>query len=163
MQVASIPEVLTGLETHIFNDEVFPNFFKIPSTTQPVFQPRVLAAGHMSLLSGLEVTPIAVNHLVPIVGFVISDGTSSFLYSGDTYQTDVLWHVASRLPSLKAAFIETSFPNDMADLAAQTKHLTPLLLAKELQKLNRPEVPVYVYHMKPRFREQIVSELRQLD
>lgn len=117
----------------------------------------------MSLLNGLEVTPIAVNHLVPTVGFVISDGDSCFLYSGDTYQTDALWDVASRLPSLKAAFIETSFPNDMAELAAQTKHLTPLLLAEELRKLNRSEVPVYIYHMKPRFREKIVSELKQLD
>ena len=50
----------------------------------------------------------------------------------------------------------------MDELARITKHLTPALLAEEFAKLARPELPVYAYHLKPRFREQIRQELGQL-
>lgn len=163
VMVAGIPEVLKGLETHIFNDEVYPNFFKIPDPRQPVFRAEALAVGQVSPVSGLEVMPIAVNHVVPTVGFLISDGQSTLLYSGDTYQTEELWRVASRIPTLKAAFIETSFPNEQTDLAKLSKHLTPALLAEEVRKLDRPDVMVHVYHMKPRFREQIIQEIAALN
>lgn len=160
--VASIPEVLKGLESHIFNDDVYPNFFQIPDTRQPLFRSEPLAVGQMSSMSGLHVMPIAVNHVVPTIGFIIGDGQSSLLYSGDTYQTDEIWRTASLVSTLKAAFIETSFPNDLANLARLSKHLTPALLAEEVRKLGRPDVAVYVYHMKPRFREQIIQEIAAL-
>ncbi|MCK6498622.1 MAG: hypothetical protein L6Q38_03985, partial [Nitrospira sp.] len=56
----------------------------------------------------------------------------------------------------------TSFPNELDDLARAAKHLTPQLLAGELAKLDRPQVPVYAYHLKPRFRERIGQELKDL-
>jgi ribonuclease BN (tRNA processing enzyme) len=84
------------------------------------------------------------------------------LYSGDTYQTDALWQVAKEVTGLRAAFIESSFPNEMDELARVAKHLTPALLAQEFTKMARPELPVYAYHLKPRFRDQIRQELGQL-
>lgn len=161
--VASIPEVLKGLETHIFNGEVYPDFFTLPNSKEPIFRSTALTIGRASSMSGLEVTPIAVNHVVPTVGFLISDGRSTLLYSGDTHRTDELWRIASRLPTLMAAFIETSFPNEHADLARLSKHLTPSLLAEEVRKLGRPDVAVYVYHMKPRFRDLIIQQLAALN
>ena len=50
----------------------------------------------------------------------------------------------------------------MAELARVSKHLTPSLFAREFRKIGRPDLPVYVYHLKPRFREQIRRELAQL-
>ena len=70
--------------------------------------------------------------------------------------------MASRVPTLKAAFIETSFPDEMAELAKVSKHLTPTLLAEEFAKIGRPDLPLYVYHLKPRFRDRIVHQLRDL-
>ena len=160
--IAGTPDVLKGLEAHIFNGDVYPDFFTIPNPKEPVFRSAALTIGRASSMSGLDVTPIAVNHVVPTVGFIIGDGRSSLLYSGDTYQTDEIWQVASRIPTLKAAFIETSFPNELADLAKLSKHLTPALLAEEVHKLGRPDVAVYVYHMKPRFRERIIQEIAAL-
>ena len=58
--------------------------------------------------------------------------------------------------------IESSFPNEMDELARVAKHLTPALLAQEFTKMARPELPVYAYHLKPRFRDQIRQELGQL-
>jgi cAMP phosphodiesterase len=84
------------------------------------------------------------------------------LYSGDTYETEEIWRVAAQEPTLKAAFIETSFPNKMADLAKVSKHLTPALFAQEFKKLGRPDLPVYIYHLKPRFRQEVIRELKRL-
>jgi ParB-like chromosome segregation protein Spo0J len=36
-------------------------------------------------------------------------------------------------------------------------------MAKQLKKLGRPDVPVYVYHMKPKFESRIREELQRLD
>lgn len=162
VSLIGIAEVLEGLQTHIFNDTVYPNFLKLPTPRQPVFECRVVEPGHPIQVAGLHITAIRVNHLVPAVGFLIREGSSSVLYSGDTYSTEEIWNVAARETTLKAAFIETSFPNDMADLAFASKHLTPVLLAQELLKLGRPNVPVYLYHMKPRQRGKIERDVRQL-
>jgi ribonuclease BN (tRNA processing enzyme) len=162
VEVTSIPEVLKGLGAHIFNGEVYPDFFRLPSPDRPVFQSRSLWSGTQSSLDRLRVTPIPVNHLVPTVGFLIDDGTVSFAYSGDTYVTEEFWRVASQQRNLKALLVETSFPEQEIELARVSKHLTPRLLADELRKFDRPDVPVYVYHMKPRFRGQIIRELNAL-
>ncbi len=161
--IAAIPEVLDGLRTHIFNDRVYPDFFRLPDAKRPVFVSRELHPGQETLLCGLGVTPIRVNHVVPTVGFLLREGDRTMLYSGDTYHTDALWQAAKNVTGLKAAFIESSFPDEMADLARVAKHLTPALLAEEFAKMARPDVPVYAYHLKPRFREQIRQELGQLD
>lgn len=160
--IAAIPEVLDGLRTHIFNGTVYPDFFQLPDPARPVFVPHELQAGREDLFCGLGVTPIRVNHVVPTVGFLLREGAQTVLYSGDTYQTDRLWHAAKDATGLRAAFIESSFPNELGELARLTKHLTPALLAEEFAKLARPELPVYAYHLKPRFREQIRQELGQL-
>jgi hypothetical protein len=44
-------------------------------------------------------------------------------------------------------------------LALQTGHLTPGMLDKELAKLDKPEVPVKIFHMKPQYLEEISAEL----
>lgn len=160
--IAAIPEVLNGLHRHIFNGAVYPDFFRLPDPSRPIFVTHQLQPGREDLLGGLGVTPILVNHVVPTVGFLLREGTQTLLYSGDTYRTDDLWRAAKDLTGLKAAFIEASFPNEMDGLARVAKHLTPALLAEEFAKLARPELPVYAYHLKPRFREQIRQELGQL-
>ena len=160
--LTSIPSVLDGLRAHVFNDQVYPNFLSLPDPSRPTFVVRALEVGKECELSGLSVTAVAVNHLVPTVGFLIRDGTASFLYSGDTYETEDIWKVAANEPTLKAAFIETSFPDKLSDVARVSKHLTPALFAQEFRKIGRPDLPVYVYHLKPRFRDEIRHELRQL-
>lgn len=163
VMIGAIPDVLKGLESHIFNGEVYPDFFRIPDERTPVLQAMPLQVGRECLVGELRVTPIAVNHIVPTVGYIIVQQERAVVFSGDTGDTDHLWEVAARLPHLGAVFIETSYPNDMLELARISKHLTPALMAKQLEKLGRTDVPVYVYHMKPRFEDRIREELQELD
>ena len=92
----------------------------------------------------------------------MQDRSSAFVYSGDTYSTDELWHEAKHIPHLKAAFIECSFPNSLLELARISKHLTPDLFAQEFRKLDRDDILVYPYHLKPAYKDEILRELREL-
>lgn len=160
--VAAIPEVIAGLKKHIFNTTVYPDFFTIPSPDSPTFLAKSIDAGKPYTVENLEVTPILVNHTVPAVGFIIRDHAAALLYSGDTYVTDELWSLAQRTSSLKAAFIECSYPDTKKDLARISKHLTPSLLAEEFRKIGRADIAVYAYHLKPVYRDQILRELKEL-
>src|SRR5256885_2438283 len=142
--LTSIPSVLKGLQTHVFNDKVYPNFLKLPDPRHPVFVCRSLTPGKESELDGLRVTAIPVNHLVPTVGFLIRDNGSSFLYSGDTYVTEGIWKAAAREPTLKAGLIETPFPDTMAELARTTKNPTPAAFPRSVLKIGRPRLPAHV-------------------
>ena len=62
---------------------------------------------------------------------------------------------------VRAIVVETSFPNRLEALAEVSGHLTPSLLARELDKM--PPCPVWVYHIKPMFHDETVDELTRLD
>jgi len=160
--VAGIPEVMNGLRRHIFNSNVYPDFFTIPSIERPTLSSKDLKPGNAYSFSDLEITPILVNHTVPTSGFIVQHHNSAFVYSGDTCATEELWDEARRAPHLKAAFIECSYPDSLATLARTSKHLTPASLAQEFKKLDRPDIALYVYHLKPAYKAQIVRELRAL-
>lgn len=159
--VAATEPVIQGLVDHVFNNKVYPNFFKVPDTHHPILQAQVLEPDKPVTLGHLEVIPVPVNHTVPTVGYVLKDRNAALLYSGDTYQTEEIWSLGRMIPELKAAFIESSFPDTMEGLAKKSKHLTPSLFFKEYQKLGRPDLPVYAYHMKPAFRTQIEAEINR--
>ncbi len=161
--VAGLPEVIRGLRRHIFNTDVYPDFFSIPTPERPTYTSSYLKPGSICSFSGTDITPILVNHTVPTTGFIVQDRSSAFVYSGDTYSTDELWHEARQIPHLTTAFIECSYPNSMRELARISKHLTPALLAQEFRKLDRDNISLYAYHLKPAYKDEILRELRELD
>ncbi len=162
--ISSVSSVVEGLQQHIFNDIVFPNFFHLQTSNHAVLRSQNLEPKMETMLSsGITVTPVLVNHTVEAVGFVVRDETAAWIYSGDTHHTEAIWKVAAQTPNLKGVFIEVSFPDSMMNIAIQSKHLTPKLLAQEYRKIGKPELPLFVYHMKPTVRTQIIKEIEQLD
>ena len=162
IQIHSIEEVLAGLHKHVLNDIVWPDFTRLPDPVRPTFRLMDLKEEVRRPVDGLEIIPVRVNHVIPTVGFILSDEDGAVLYSGDTHETRRIWEVASKVTRLKAAIIETSFPNDMHELAVQSGHLTPRLLAREFAKIGRPDIPLYVYHMKPQYMDRMTAEIRAL-
>jgi ribonuclease BN (tRNA processing enzyme) len=163
LRVTGIPEVIEQLRTHLFNDQIWPDFTRRPSGTDPVLILEELAEGKENRMNDLAFIPVRVNHTVPASGFIIRGAGSSVVYSGDTGPTEELWNRARAIPDLKAVIIEASFPDEMRKLAFESGHLTPALVAGELAKLARPEVPVFAAHLKPAFVEQVTRQLAALD
>lgn len=162
VSLITLPEVVADLRRDFFNGRLWPDFTRIPDPDRPVFAFRPLTEGESMTVGDLEVRAFVVDHPVASAGFLIRRGTSSFVYSGDTGRTGRIWAAAKEDPHLKAAFIEASFPDELAQLAAETGHLTPRQFAVEFGKLGRPDLPVHAYHMKPRYREQIRAQLGAL-
>jgi cAMP phosphodiesterase len=153
--------VLDSLRQDVFNERVWPDFVGRSPPQAPFVRLSLLEPGRPVVLGDLRVTPVPVNHVVPTVGVLIDDGSSAALFPSDTAPTDAVWEAANATPHLKAVFLEASFPEEMAGLAAVAKHLTPRLFAGELAKLRRP-ADVYAVHIKPRYYGQVVAELRAL-
>jgi len=86
-------------------------------------------------------------------------GQASNLYSGDTTTRESLWAHGKSAEALAAVFVETSFPGRLEPLVHQTGRLTPGVLIKQLDQLDKSEVPVKIFHMKPQYLEGISVEL----
>ncbi|MBM4264202.1 MAG: 3',5'-cyclic-nucleotide phosphodiesterase [Deltaproteobacteria bacterium] len=156
--------IVEGLRKYFFNDGIWPDFTKIkgPSQTKPVLQLRVLPIKRATRVGNYRITPVAVHHIVPSVAFFIQNQTKTLLHLGDTGPTSEVWSLAKKQNSLGGVVIETSFPNRLRDVAAASRHLTPAMLAREIDKLNRPATPIYVTHLKPQFRREIIAEIKAL-
>jgi ribonuclease BN (tRNA processing enzyme) len=155
--------VLDCLQSDIFNGRIWPDFIGMSATTGPVFlKINELRSGETIELQGLRITPVAVDHLVPTLGFVIDDGVSCVVVASDTGPTEEIWKVAHATTRLRAVFLEAAFPNSMTGLANISKHLTPAMFGEEARKLDRSDIDLIVVHIKPRFHDTIVQELGEL-
>jgi len=159
---ASIAPVIEALRTHAFNDTLWPDFTNIPSPGQSVLSFRTLPEEAESRVGELWVTPVVVEHTVPTTGFVIHDGETGFVFSGDTGPTRRIWQIAREMRGLKALIVETAFPNRLAALAKASGHLTPEMLRQEIPKMP-PDIPIWVYHIKPQLYQETAEELANID
>jgi len=160
--VGSIAPVIDSLRTHHFNDALWPNFTAIPSHSHPVLGFRTLVEEGEARVGDLWVTPVPVEHTVPTSGYVIHDGETGFVYTGDTGPTQRLWQVAREISGLKALIVETSFPNRLHALARVSGHLTPDMLRREIDKMPR-DIPIWIFHIKPQLFEETAEELARID
>jgi 3',5'-cyclic-nucleotide phosphodiesterase len=162
LTVSSIASVVDDMRQHLFNDRLWPDFSAIPTARNPVVRLRAMQPGVPQPIDHrLTVIPVPVHHTVPTVGFIVHDGTGVLVFSGDTGPTEQLWALARDMGRVQAIVVETSFPNRLEALAEVSGHLTPSLLARELDKM--PPCPVWIYHIKPMFHDETVNELTRLD
>src|SRR5205085_10840678 len=113
----------------------------------------------------LCITAVPVNHIVPTVGLIISDGKTTVAFSSDTAETEEFWKVLNQTPRIDALMIEASFPNSMSKLAEDSRHFTPESMCKELQKLdsNHHGMDILAVHVKPAYRATVIrSEERRV-
>jgi ribonuclease BN (tRNA processing enzyme) len=161
VEIIAPQPVLTSLQRHLFSGDLWPDFSRLPSRREASVRLRPIAEGTTLRVDGLSFTPVRVNHVVPTYGYLVSTPRASILFSGDTAPTENLWKLADRARNLKAIFLEVSFSDELAAVAAASRHLTPALLEPELAK-TRQDVPVFLYHMKPPSVSRIEREVRAL-
>jgi len=161
VEIHALPETLDALRRHLFNDELWPDFSVIPSPDKPLIRYTELTPGQPHDIDDLRITPLAVNHLVPCVGYKIEDDHSAFIFTSDTAETDSIYAVANLTENLKLFITEASFPNDQGALAEASKHLTPEKLSRELEKLHSG-IPVAVFHLTPGDRSIMVPQLQAI-
>jgi cAMP phosphodiesterase len=162
IRIHATQEVIDLLKADVFNDTVYPKFDELTNERGHVMQYVPFQAGKEFRAAHLTVTAIDVNHIVPTIGLLISDGTTTVAFSSDTAETEEFWTHVNRAPHLDALFIEASFPDSMEKLARASKHLTPSMLRHELTKLSHNGMDILAVHLKPAYRETVINELSEL-
>ncbi|MFN2492092.1 MAG: MBL fold metallo-hydrolase [Pyrinomonadaceae bacterium] len=162
VRVYATTEVVDLLERDIFNWNVYPRFSELKNDYGPVMQYVPIEAGRQFTVAHLTFTAVDVNHIVPTVGLIVSDGKATVAFSSDTSETQEFWNLINRAPGINAILIEASFPDSMAKLAEVSRHFTPASLQRELRKLTHNGLDILAVHMKPAYRELIINELNAL-
>lgn len=163
MRIHATEEVIGLLERDVFNWNVYPRFSDLKNDYGPVMEYVPIPIGTPFSVAHLNVVAVPVNHIVPTIGLIVSDGQKSVAFSSDTAETDEFWKIVNEMKELDALLIETSFPDRMAKLAEVSRHFTPASLGQELKKLNHNGMDIMAVHLKPTYRDEIIEELKALN
>jgi ribonuclease BN (tRNA processing enzyme) len=161
LEILVTPQVMHTLKLHLFNNDTWPDFTRIPNDLLPALRLTEVQPLRPFEANGLQLTAVPVNHTVPTHGYLVEDSAGAVLFTSDTGPTEKVWEVANSTPHLRAVIVEVSFPTRMQPVADLSRHLTPSTLAVELAKLRR-DVPVYLYHFKPPYVDELRDEIAVL-
>lgn len=155
--IYGLAETIDALKKHIFNNVIWPDFSRLPNSENPVMQYQVMQPGEIIEINNRKIEMIAVNHIVPAVGYRLESATGSFAFSGDTTSNDSFWAALNQHSSLDLLLVESAFSNKEIKLCHLSKHYCAELLAADLVKLkHHPDI--YISHNKPGAEEEIFSE-----
>ena len=162
IRVYATQEVIDLLNRDVFNGNLYPPFHEMENKYGQVMRYVPFRVGEEFRVAHLHVTAVPVNHIVPTVGLLVSDGHSTVAFSSDTARTEAFWEMVNRAPRIDALFIEASFPNSMGALAEASRHLTPATLSEELRKFSHNGTEILTVHLKASYREKVIEELAAL-
>lgn len=152
-------ETLKALQTHIFNNVIWPDFSGLPKEA-PVLKYQLMEPGEVLDLGGRLFEMIRVNHSVPGVGYRVQGDKAAFAFSGDTTTNDTFWDALNKHDDLELLIVEAAFSNADKELCKIAGHYCPELLADDIKKLKHsPEV--YITHNKPGLESVILEECKK--
>ncbi len=160
MRIYGTADVLHAVQEHLLNGVIWPDFSRIKMLRSEQMAMEFIPVQHEQTfaIGGIKFTPVPVCHEVPTIGLIVESSDATLAFTSDTCVTDAIWAAASRHPTLRAVFVDCSFPDELEELAHQSGHLTPGLVAAEAAKLTRPAT-VYCVHIKPDTREKVLAQL----
>jgi cAMP phosphodiesterase len=162
LPIVSLKPVLEDLHKYLFNNIIWPDFTALAVGDTPILQFVSIEEGEYKSIAGIDFTAYRVDHSVNAVGYILRDESGSVLYSGDTGPTSKIWEKGKELDDLRAIITEVSFPNFMSGIADVAKHFTPETLHEEVKKMPA-DIPIYLYHEKIRFHDEILKDLEDLN
>jgi ribonuclease BN (tRNA processing enzyme) len=163
LRVHALPQTIAALQRYIFNNLIWPDFSQIPSAEKPFVSFHPVQTGVPLQIGGKTIEALPAVHTVPAVGYAISAGQSWWVFSGDTERNPAFWQRINQL-DVSMLVIETAFSNREKQLARLSLHLSPTVLADELDQIDKSKrFPIYITHTKPAETEQIMEEVQRFD
>ena len=166
LRVHALPETIAAMRQHIFNDVIWPDFSRLPTAQAPLVTFHPLEVGAVRQLQGCTLEVLPAEHAVPAVGYAVRGPQPDapwWVFSGDTERNPAFWQRVNQF-DVHSLVIETAFSNRERDLARLAKHLSPEVLADELDQIRAASrYPIYITHTKPAETESIMREIAQFD
>ena len=163
LQVHALPGTIAALKVHIFNNLIWPDFSAIPSADAPLMRFVSIAVGDEIRVGGKTIEVLPAVHTVPAVGYAALADSGYWVFSGDTERNPAFWQRVNQLP-VAMLIIETAFSNHEKELAQRSQHLSPSVLATELDQIaSDRHYPIYITHTKPAETGLIMEEIQRFD
>jgi cAMP phosphodiesterase len=165
LKIYSQRKTLDDIHKYILNWDIWPDFTTINliGTNIPAVELIEIKLNEVVEVDGCKMKAIPNNHTPSSNGFVIEKDNSAILFTSDTYCCDSIWEEVNNNEKITAVIIDVSFPSRMAQLAYDSKHLTPALLLEELKKLKRDNIAIHVNHIKPSYKVELLTEIIKSD
>lgn len=163
VQVYALAGTISALKTHIFNDVIWPDFTRLPTVDSPFIRFQEIRVGQELQIGGKRIEVLPAVHTVPAVGYAVQTPGACWVFSGDTERNPAFWRRVNQL-DVSMLVIETAFSSRESQLAETSRHLSPAVLAEELDCISAGHsYPIYITHTKPAETELIMSEIRKLE
>lgn len=162
LEIYALPETIHALKTHFFNNTIWPDFAHIylpNSHTPAIVYKEISLYESYAAEDGITLTPIPANHTVACCGYLIEKAGNGILFTSDTFCNDALWKFINHHQGIQALIIDVSLPNELEEIAVESKHLTPYFLEQELKKLTCKNIKLYVNHLKPSYEDAVRNQL----
>jgi len=143
---------------------IWPDFSVIPSPQHPFLCFEPLQVGAVHEVCGHRVQALPAQHNVPAVGYAVATPSGHWVFTGDTCSNPAFWRCVNELP-MAMLVIECAFSEREYWLALRSQHLSPSLLAIELDQLDlsrHPGLRIGLTHAKPSERLQIEADITAL-
>jgi ribonuclease BN (tRNA processing enzyme) len=160
VDVYGLRDTLEAVYLYLLDGRMYKDYTQWPSKEQPRLRLKPIAPFQQLLIRGHEIIPVPVSHSVPAVGYLAkTENGKSLFYTGDT--GNGLSECWERITP-DVLFIEVTGPNRMEEHMVRLRHLTPALLAGELQHLRhlKGHIPrVIVTHLSTLHEEELRQEI----
>lgn len=158
VEVLAAADTLAEVRHCLLNGRLWPDFVALSSLgdrflTTMVLEPRVTVER-----AGCRITPVPVAHAADTLAMIVDDGRACVAFAADTGPTDLLWTELASRQHVRAVFLECSFPESLAGLAAECGHLSPGTFAEQVAQLPAG-VRTLVVHRKAAHAATIAAEI----
>ena len=164
LNIIALPKTIEAIQNSLLNDKLWPDFSKIKlhhSDKFAISYTKIEENKIYNISKTETIQPFSTDHTIDSCGYIYTNDGHSVLITADTYALDNVIDIINNNLSIKSVVIECSFPNHMEKLAILTKHLTPKLLFKQLEKITRKDFQLYIHHIKPSYEEIIKDEIEE--
>ncbi len=163
LTIYALEETIDVLQKHSFNNKIWPDFTKIKLLKNDNFSLilKPIKINETINIHDYFIKAIHAEHIAGSCGYIVTKKNQSFIISGDTYINPILWEEINNNKTIKSLIIECSFPDKLENLATLTKHLTPSLIAKQLQNLKRKDISIFFYHLKPTYKKELLNDIKK--
>jgi len=162
VDVYGLRDTLEVVYLYLLDGKMYRDYTCWPSAESPRLKLKPVALFQPLLVQNMEVLPLPVSHSVPAVGYLVrADNGKSIFYAGDTGPGLAgCWERIA--PDLLV--IEVTGLNRAQEEMDRLRHMTPGLLAQELQEFRRARgyLPrVIVSHIPVAFEDEMCGEIAE--
>lgn len=163
IRIHALAGTIKALRDHVFNNVIWPDFSRIPTPEKPFITFHEIGVGQTLQFQNKAVEVLPAVHTVPAVGFAVTAGRGCWVFSGDTERNPAFWKRINQL-NVACLVIETAFSNRERELAKRSLHLSPNVLAQELDLIDKNKhFPIFITHTKPAETDLIMAEIQRFD